>query len=402
MRLSTPRIVSAFVLVSAVASPVAARAARPDADDQDAKEIHIPDARILSLSPDGQLLAVRTPSDGRPEQLCIYEVSTQTERTCGDLEARQLSMADDNVAWSPDSTQIAFTEDALRLLIDSDLWVVDASSGNLMDLTDDAYEGRLPVTTDEVEQPDTPIHVDVLPAWAADGRSIAFSRSSIIDGELGGNEIVSVDVESGQVESLTRVTPAGLNVVYWGLALAPDGQRLFYSVAHPDRADPDNGVWEYDPATGRTRQIVPSDPQKGPPALLRVSATGMAGFVVYPFHMLRVGPTGEFHALVDLETDALLPLHLGKPDLDPPAVVTVATFSPDGTRVLYGLGDGDAGRLYVRDVPDGQPQEVVSVTDARPLMTTLGGGLSWASDGTVFVATSAGEGLILHLEPELR
>jgi len=392
MKFTKPTILTAFVL--AFGAPLSASATTvPDEPKQ--TEIEVPDARILSLSPDGQLLAVRKPIGGQTSELCVYEVASQAERACADLEGPRISMADDQVAWSPDSTQIAFGEDALRTFLDGDLWVMDASNGELTNLTDDGFEGRLPVLDGDDEQPDDPVHIDVLPAWAPDSRSIAFSRSSIVDGEWTGNEIAGVDLDGGDVESLTRVSTDRPGVVYWGLTWAPDGQRLLYSVSDPDNDHPDNGVWEFDEATGETRHIVPTDPVNGPPALVRVSATGTTGLVMFPLKLSQQAVHGGIYALLDLESNALSALEPPEPDPTAAAFVSVATFSPDGTQVLFGVTEDASSQLFVRDVPDGLRAIEAAALDARPMTTTFGGGLFWGSDGTVFVAIEVGVGVLL-------
>jgi hypothetical protein len=390
MRRTTVRVVAVAVAGLAFPSPFDARS-QADTLDEEGMEIHIPDAQILSLSPDGRWLAARTPTLGRPEALCVYEVSSLTERACGDLDPRQVSMVDELVVWSPDSTRIAFTERVYEFLDDGDLWVIDASSGEVTNLTDDGYEGGL----NTVDEADGPVHLDAVPAWAPDGGSIAVSRTTIIDGQPGGNEIVRVDVDSGDVVPMALV---GREVAVVGLVWAPDGERVYYSVDYLDSDEPDNGVWGLDTATGETTQITPVDPQKGTPVLVEVSATGTTGLIVHPRYISDPDAAGDAFALVDLESGAAGPID---PALaDDVQGTRVATFSPTGTRVLYWRYDGNTGRLLVRDLPDGEPLDVVSTTEFVPALGRFGSDLDWASDGTVLTATSPDAGSLLHIDPE--
>ncbi|MGH2558736.1 MAG: TolB family protein, partial [Thermomicrobiales bacterium] len=365
--------------------PAAAQEATPATGASAQNTIEMPETRIVALSPDGTLLVAGNTADGRPRQLCVYEVATLTELACGDLDGRKISIWLDSVVWSPDSTKIAFTEDAFRTLRDGDLWMMDAATGEITNLTDDGSEGRLPILGDDEEPSDVPIHVDVLPAWAPDSRAIAFSRSPIIGGEFRGNQVVSVDLDSGEVETLVPVTLDVPGVVYFGLAWAPDGERLYYSVAFPDPDEASNGVWVHDRATGRTEHILSSDPEKGPPALIRVAATGQTGLIIYPIYFGQYSAEGDYYALIELETNALTPLHPVASDSSSHIVVRVATFSPDGTRVLYGLHrlEDNQSRFLVRPLPDGQPEAAVAEIEGTAMMTTIGGGLFWANDGTV-------------------
>lgn len=401
MRTTTARTTSAILMIAVLGSSGAAHATSPPIDSGEPVAIDIPDARILSLSPNGQLLAARTETSGQADRLCVYDVATQAQMSCGDLETEHISMQDDNVFWSPDSTKLAFTENGFRYFIDSDLWLMDASDGALTNLTDEGFEGALPISTDDADQSSGPVYVDVLPAWAPDSRSIAISRSPIDGGRFTGNDIVSVDVTSGAVEPLTTVSPEVPGVVYFGLVWSPDGERLFYSVSYPDRGEPDNGVWQYDRSSGASSQILSSDPELGPPALVQVSADGATGLVIYPLAAAQ-DPTTNAFAVVDLDTEELTSLHPVPSNSAAPVSVAVATLSPVGAEVLYGLrdlGGDDGGRFFVRAVPDGKPRPVDAGADIQPFPTMFGGGVWWASDGTVFIATDRGSGQVLHINP---
>ena len=147
------------------------------------------------------------------------------------------------------------------------------------------------------------MHVDVAPAWSPDGASITMSRTTTVGGDSSGNEIVDVDVASGEVEPLTTVSTNEPYVVYQGMEWAPDGQRLYYSVGHPEPDHPDNGIWEFDRPTGESRQIVVGDAQNGPPSLAEVAATGDTGLVIYPRLLGSSGSTPvDWVMLADLAT----------------------------------------------------------------------------------------------------
>jgi Tol biopolymer transport system component len=45
----------------------------------------------------------------------------------------------EDVVWSPDSTRIVFSEQTFVTFKDGDLWVMDAATGTLTNLTDDNY-----------------------------------------------------------------------------------------------------------------------------------------------------------------------------------------------------------------------------------------------------------------------
>ena len=365
------------------------------ADDSTTQHVAIEGTRILALSPDGQSLVGHTSS-----ALCTYEVATLAERVCADLDGPGISIDDNSVVWAPDSGSVAFAETTFVTLVDGDLWTMDTTTGELANLTDDGFDGPWAGPGAADNPPSTPVHADVLPTWAPDGRSIAFSRSSAVGGESTGNEIATVDVASGEVESLVAVTTDVPGVVYFGLAWAPTGGQVYYSVAHPDPDEPQNGVWAYDVATGEAEQILPADPDKGPPALTQVAATGRSGLIFYPLLAGQgAAVQGDYFALLDLDSNVLAAVDPTLTDAATHDLVRVVTFSPDGTRVLFGIQrlEGDMSSLQLRELPDGKPS-VVAETDTPPIMTTVGRGLFWADDGTIFAATSPSEGVLLHLD----
>ncbi len=363
-------------------------------DDTTTMRVILDDTRIIALSPDGQLLVGHTSNS-----LCVYEVPTPVERVCADLDGAEISIDDNSVVWSPDSSAVAFTETTFITLVDGDLWTMDASTGELSNLTDDDFEGRWAGPDTEDTGPSTPIHVDVLPAWAPDGASIAFSRSSVVDGEPTGNAVATVDVAGGGVESLIEVTTDVPGVVYFGLTWAPSGAQLYYSVTHPDPDEPQNGVWAFDVASGEAEQLLPADPDKGPPALTQVAATEQTALIFYPLLAGQGVAQSDYFALLDLESNALAAVDPAITDEVPHDVVRVVTFSPEGTRVLFGLQqfEGSASSLQVRELPDGK-SSVVLESESLPIMSTVGRGLFWADDGTVFAATGPNEGVLLHLD----
>jgi hypothetical protein len=78
--------------------------------------------------------------------------------------------------------------------------------------------------------------------------------------------------------------------------------------------------------------------------------------------------------------------------------ITTATFSADGSEVLFTVRYGDVARLMLRSLPDGKSAEVAASSEWLPAMRASGSGLDWAGDGTVFGAEGRDDGVLLHLD----
>src|SRR6266508_3612872 len=147
---STKRILGATLLILMVSAQIAAaqEAATPvaPAAAAETRDVELPDARIISLSPDATSLVAAKPASGYQRgHLCTYDVETLTERACADLSRLDSGLRIEDVVWSPDSSKIAFAEQAFVVLRNGDLWVMDAATGDMTDLTDEGVHEPLPI-----------------------------------------------------------------------------------------------------------------------------------------------------------------------------------------------------------------------------------------------------------------
>jgi hypothetical protein len=153
------------------ASPVAAGSGLAVTD---ATYLELDARTILAMSPsDGALLT----RDQEAGELCVVTSAGETEVCAPYAE----SVDELHVAWSPDGRRVAFTQEAVRFLVDSDLLVLDRDAGEIQNWTDDGYVGGLPLFGDESDGQPSTYAVDLTPTWTPDGGAIVFARSAVGD-----------------------------------------------------------------------------------------------------------------------------------------------------------------------------------------------------------------------------
>jgi dipeptidyl aminopeptidase/acylaminoacyl peptidase len=365
----------------------------------DQRAIEIPDARIISMSPDGHwLLAARPAGDFAVGELCVFAVDTLAERACGDLSVLGAGIRLEDVTWSSDSTRIAFSERGFVTFEDGDLWLMDAATGALSNLDDDGFSGRIPLLSGE--WPDEPVTLPVNPAFSPDGTTIAFSRS-IMDGPKSRrNVIATVPVTGGEVTELVTVADQ-IGIAYFGLAWAPDGSRIYFSVHQPKERDPGNGVWVVDAKGGDAQLLVGHYQDSYGPAVLQVSNDGETLLLQDPAAFGQFAPQFPIYATADTANGVPTPLVPLSPEIARGAVVAWAGLSPDGGSVLtlYRRSSPDL-QAWARDV--GGSVEVPLVPEGLPAAGPIERGLAptWATNGTIFLtgAASYSTGTLLTIE----
>jgi dipeptidyl aminopeptidase/acylaminoacyl peptidase len=361
------------------------------------REVEAEGGRILSLSPDGRRLAVEQGF----ELLCVFQATPFEEQACALLQERA-HPARQSIAWSPDSARLAFTEDATRLMVDSDLWIIDVKTGELIDLTDDGVGGNLinpePAGAEQL--------VDLAPDWSPDGKNLLFSRTIFQFQESSGTALFRVPASGGDPEMLLIADPEVPLAVWHGLRWSGDGKNILYTVARPQHDDPNNGIWMAGRDGKDPQRLLGSDPELGPPMLMGVAAKGDKALILFyqAAGARGAAPNLSYYYILDLETGALAPLKQAAGQEVEFSGLSKARLSPDGSKVLYVYrsvaGEEIEFRLAVRDV-DGGAENVLLVSE-EPLgfQTELGLGLDWAADDTIYVAKSPSSGLLLTLATE--
>lgn len=345
----------------------------------DRRDVRIDGTRIIALSPDGARIAAAA-SDF--SQLCVYDAATLAQQACADLAPLEAGLRIGDVAWSPDSTKLALAEQSFVRFVDGDLWLMDAATGDLTNLTDDGVNARIPFGDDTDVDFDA-LYLDVSPTWRPDGSGVTFSRTTWRKGAgLTGNVIVTVPVTGGEPTLVARVSPDIPGVVYFPMRWTAEGSQLIYSYNGTSKDDPDNGIWRVNAdGSGQTKLLGP-DPQLGQVTVGGVSPDGRTVLAYYAQAAMSFAGQGPFYALLDTATGKTTPLALNDADALHGAFVRTAALTPDGRYVLYAtrLTDPDvqvwlrpvAGGADIPLVPDGLPDAFPVDANALPAWSDAG------------------------------
>lgn len=369
---------------------------------------------FLSMSPDGKWLV----GLGDKRQVCIWAIATlapqcvEEDLTSGraaspeEQAAHVANVHPESVVWSPDSSRVAFAFDGDGAPVDSDIWVFEAESGELTDLTDDGYSGPFPPEGFGVGEvgSDVPesLTFDTSPAWSPDGQQIAFARTTLDTRGDVDVALYRVGLDGGEPVRIATMpappeSPYSGPLLLAGLRWTPDGRQVAVAVRWGD--DATDGLWLAPVAGGEPQRIV-TGAESGSipgPVLTAVSSRGHA--VVYS--ALEQGKVdGEsFFYLVDLRSGNV-ELILSR--LQPGAVPLWASFSPDGSWLIYSVRAAMRGtiqpQIVIRNLESGT--ETTLLEDLIVTPATFSGGFTWATNSTIFatVEEQFGPGILLKIK----
>lgn len=190
---------------------------------------------FTTLSPDGQFIAwYRELGRGRSreQQVCVFTFSNAGKQ-CHTLPSGEFGGFPYQLQWSPDSTQIAFSENPLELGHESDIWVLNAADGVFTNLTEDGLTGSWRTLAN---QQDAAVNLDYLPAWNQADGAIYFWRVQPQGNLNFGLTLQRIDPQGGDAEEVVDVgaaLPGTLPIfdfqsIYLDgpSAVAPDGSKL--------------------------------------------------------------------------------------------------------------------------------------------------------------------------------
>lgn len=353
------------------------------------------DGFLDSISSDGRWVAGT--GDGRVP--CIWDVESLTATCADEVVGLRGNPSRPSMVWSPDAQRVAFTPDVFTEARDGDIFVMDLE-GTLANLTDDGYDGGL-IGGDAPDD----LAVDTLPTWSPDGDRIAFVREDATGAPA---SIMEIDSDGGDPVEIGRAPIASRFSVWPTMTWVADDSVLL-TTNPADLDDPGHGIWNLDPETGESAEIV-TEPGRvfeltsvspdGTTA--RVADAAMLSNLAYvasdPAMTSVVTEldlvTGESTPVpwLDVEVGALVP-----PPVEVDEVLSTGlavpggtqAYSPDGTMWAgkYRQLDQAAEYLVVGDVGSG---ELVGALDLSS--RELAGGIStvhWV-DGGVFARSAAG------------
>jgi hypothetical protein len=190
---------------------------------------------FTTLSPDGQFIAWYRESGrgrSREQQVCVFTF-VNADKRCHTLPAGEFGGFPYQLQWSPDSTQIAFSENPVELGHESDIWVLSAADGAFTNVTEDGLTGSWRTLAN---QENATVNLDYLPAWNPADGAIYFWRVQPQGNLNFGLTLQRIDPNGGDAEEVADVgaaLPGTLPIfdfqsIYLDgpSAVAPDGSKL--------------------------------------------------------------------------------------------------------------------------------------------------------------------------------
>jgi len=297
------------------------------------------------LAPDGERFM-----HVRGTTFCLYAL-IGLQIGCSDMveqgvtDNRGLNIDADSIAWSPDGQYLAFTTDVWTMLRDSDIWVLDVSSGRFHNMTDDGYDGRIGFG-DGIPERTT---IDTSPVWMPDGR-LSFIRHAAILSESAPS-VWTIAATGGMPEKIIDLVPdMEYPSIITGMDWSPDGSTLAYIV--DSRDNPQAGVWIYEAEFAEIRPLYTKSEAIN--YIMRVTYSPDGGSIL-------VLTSNRDSARFQSSTEDAGPAYfvIGAESGEPTALVTEslaisAGWLPDGGLIYVGRGqeDFEGGGLFVTADPE--------------------------------------------------
>lgn len=345
------------------------------------------DGRVAALSPDGKWLA----GIGPDRELAIWSVPGFEQTLVPFHEPIDI----DSIAWSPDSTAIAFSLEAFLQGIDGDIFVYELADETIHNLTDDGYEGGY-FTTDGTES----FPIDVMPAWTPDSQAIVFARSVWEKGaDSIPTEIARISRAGGDVEILLTIEARPFSI-FTPMRVLTDGS-IVYTFAFSDMDDAMNGIWKLDP-DGNTSQLLSGTGADAFPisVLLDVSA-GESELQISGISAALSGANDVTRPwLFSWSSDVGEPVPVADVDFTDPVRPFTAFWSPDGgTMLVIGRMLEGEGEITVETIGPASELTLLPISSGATSRGPRWIRPTWSIENTVLIPSVAGTPYLLTMEP---
>jgi len=299
----------------------------------------------------------------------------------------------ESIVWLPDGTAVAFSLDHVVLFQESDIFVYEVDDGQMLNLTDDGFDGMMVYTADPG------VFVDGVPAWSPDSRELVFVRSVPAESSFG-TVIMRISRGGGEPMRVHRIPLEMPYGIFMPMHWLPD-DSLLYTQVSLDATDPGGGVWRVGLDGASPLQIVPGSAESEIPGAMLVGADPARGqaivFAILLSSQFGAGEGPLLYSLVDIASGErtsfpVLPASGG--GVEPPVLDVAHT--PDASAILLvTLGEQGVSLVTMDPVTlvtqpvAGEPLEISLLPQAS---------LRWTGNDTVLLH-AAGDLVLLALEP---
>ncbi len=330
-----------IVVKTAEASPITVTSERRITDIINEKN-----AGYAAVSPDGSRLAwARQSGNGKDKvrEVCVFKFDN-ADKKCSQISG--YTSYPYQLAWSPDSEYIAFTEDPVVLGDESDIWLYKVADGTIANSTDDGVSGSFRVAMDEGR----PFTLDYLPMWNKTDGNLYFWRSLPSGMFTVTLQLFKMPATGGEpvfVRDLTETFSQQLLLFDYTLfylngvsAISPDGTKVAMVVRSAMDAlnAPNNGLWVVDLTS----------PDAAPKQVADMDAfqLGMPPWAYVPAVPLGLAWAGDSKGVVVFcnSNDMQIPLNLVYyADVDKAQVTPITNFSLEANREAFQMQPNEVG-----------------------------------------------------------
>lgn len=191
-----------------------------DLEVTDVQELDLPFGDAF-LAPNGERIATYT-----EDELCVYSAEGEQQR-CVD---RELALDANSIRWNAEGTRLLFTENFFEYLYEPDVWMLDAESGDVTNLTDDGVDESGPDLMTDPEDGEPAADIDTVPVWA-DDETVRFLRWHRSEDEESTVEVMEVPADGGDPESVGDLATGTAPI---DIGYTPDGRAVY---ARADQED---------------------------------------------------------------------------------------------------------------------------------------------------------------------